>query len=232
VERKKGDLLVKEVDCMILKIYDQLLEYFGPRNWWPADSKFEVIVGAILTQQTTWKNVEKAIENLKEHNLIDAEKLFNLQVKKLETLIKPCGFFRLKTKRLRSFLKFFIENFDADLERMFKKNLKELREELLSVHGIGRETCDSILLYAGEKPIFVVDAYTFRLCERYPIINSRDYEEVREFFEKNLPKDVNLFKEFHALIVELGKNYCKTKPLCKGCPLSKGCKHEFSTNDL
>ena len=232
MEKKERNLLVNEVDYMLLEIYDRLLEYFGPRHWWPADTRFEVIVGAILTQQTTWKNVEKAIQNLKNENLLEAKKLFELPVSRLEALIKPCGFFRLKTKRLRNFLKFFIENFDADLEKMFEKNLNELREELLSVHGIGHETCDSILLYAGEKPIFVIDAYTFRLCNRYPIINSKDYEEVRKFFEKNLPKDVNLFKEFHALIVELGKNYCKTKPLCNKCPLERGCKYAISVNDL
>lgn len=232
MEREKRNLLVNEVDYMILKIYDQLLEYFGPRYWWPADTRFEIIVGAVLTQQTTWNNVEKAIKNLKDKNLLDAKKIFNLPVEKLETLIKSSGFFRLKAKRLRSFLKFFIENFDADLEKMFELNLNELRKELLSVNGIGRETCDSILLYAGEKPVFVIDAYTHRLCERYPIMNSGDYEEVRTFFENNLPKDVNLFQEFHALIVELGKNYCKTKPLCKECPLNKGCKHEVGVNDL
>jgi len=138
----------------------------------------------------------------------------------------------LKAKRLRNFLKFFIENYDASLEKMFNKDLNELREELLSVHGIGHETCDSILLYAGEKPIFVVDAYTFRLCGRYPITKSKGYEEVRNFFEQNLRKDVNLFKELHALIVELGKNYCKTKPLCKKCPLKRGCKHAISVNDM
>jgi endonuclease-3 related protein len=217
---------------MLLKIYDRLLEYFGPRHWWPAETEFEIIVGAILTQQTSWKNVEKAIKNLKNENLLEPKKLFKLSTSRLETLIKPCGFYKVKTIRLRSFLKFFIENFDGNLEKMFDKNLNELREELLSVHGIGLETCDSILLYAGGKPVFVVDAYTFRLCKRYPIINSRDYEEVRNFFEKNLPKDVNLFKEFHALIVELGKNYCKTKPLCEKCPLREGCKHAISVNDL
>jgi len=217
---------------MLIKIYEKLLNHFGKQKWWPADTRFEVIVGAILTQQTSWKNVEKSIKNLRDNNLLEPKKLFNLSVKKLENLIRPCGFFKVKSKRLRSFLKFFIENFDTDLEKMFNKDLNELREELLSVHGIGPETCDSILLYAGEKPIFVVDAYTIRICERYPIINSNDYEELRDFFEKKLPKDVNLFKEFHALIVELGKNYCKTKPLCKKCPLNRGCKHAISVNDM
>ena len=232
MEKRERNLLVNEVDSMLLKIYEQLLEYFGPRHWWPAETRFEIIVGAILTQQTTWNNVEKAIQNLKEHDLLDAKKLFDLPVNKLEILIRPCGFFRLKGKRLRNFLEFFIRNYDGSLKKMFDNDLNGLRKKLLSVHGIGRETCDSVLLYAGEKPIFVVDAYTFRLCKRYPIINSRDYEEVRNFFEKNLPKDVNLFKEFHALIVELGKNYCKTKPLCKKCPLKKGCKHAISANDM
>ena len=216
---------------MLLNIYNQLLEHFGNQHWWPAETKFEVIVGAILTQQTTWKNVEKAIKNLKEGNLLEPKKLFRLPVKRLENIIRPCGFFKLKTKRLRSFLKFFIENYNGNLEKMFKNPLNELRKNIISVNGIGPETCDSILLYAGEKAVFVVDAYTFRLCKRYPIIDSKDYEEVREFFEKNLPKDVNLFKEFHALIVELGKNYCKTKPLCNQCPLRGNC-NAIGVNDL
>jgi endonuclease-3 related protein len=221
---------------MLLKIYDKLLNHFGNQNWWPTTSiqnpKFEIIVGAILTQQATWKNVEVAIKNLKEKNLIEPKLLYNLQTTKLEQLIKPSGFFKVKTKRIRSFLKFFIENYDGNLDKMFKTLLQDLRKELLSVNGIGPETCDSILLYATEKPIFVVDAYTVRLCQRYPLISSKKYEEVREFFEKNLPKDVNLFKEFHALIVELGKNYCKTKPICEKCPLNEGCKHAVSVNNL
>jgi len=217
---------------MLLKIYNQLLEHFGHQHWWPAETEFEIIVGAILTQQTTWKNVEKAIKNLKDNNLLEPKKLFKLPISRLEKLIRPCGFFKIKTKRLRSFLKYFIENYDGNLKRMFKTSLNELRKNLLSVHGIGRETCDSILLYVGEKPVFVVDAYTFRLCERYPIIKSKDYEEVKEFFEKDLPKDENLFKEFHALIVELGKNYCKIKPKCVDCPLKEGCEYANRVNNL
>ncbi len=221
---------------MLLKIYDKLLKYFGNQNWWPTTSiqnpKFEIIIGAILTQQAAWKNVEIAIKNLKEENLIEPKLLYDLQTTKLEQLIKPSGFFKVKTKRLRSFLKFFIEKYDGDLEKIFKSPLQDLRKILLSVYGIGPETCDSIILYAGEKPVFVVDAYTLRLCERYPIIKSKKYEEVREFFERNLPKDVNLFKEFHALIVELGKNYCKVKPLCEKCPLNEGCKHEINNNHM
>jgi endonuclease-3 related protein len=217
---------------MLIKIYDKLLNHFGRQNWWPGNTKFEVIVGAILTQQTSWKNVEGAINNLKNENVLEPKKLFNLPVKKLENLIKPCGFFKVKTKRLRSFLEFFIETYDGNLEKMSEIPLEELRKELLSVYGIGPETCDSILLYATEKPIFVVDAYTIRLCQRYPLINSKKYEGVQEFFHKNLTKDVNLFNEFHALIVELGKNYCKTKPICEKCPLKEGCKYAMGVNNL
>jgi len=221
---------------MLLKIYNKLLEFFGPQHWWPTigtdNPKFEIIVGAILTQQTSWNNVEKAIKNLKDNNLLDPKKLYNLPIRKLEKVIRPCGFFRVKAKRLRSFLKFLIENYDGNVEKIFLSHLENLRKILLSVHGIGPETCDSIILYASEKPVFVIDAYTFRLCERYPIINSTKYEDVREFFEENLPKDVNLFKEFHALIVKLGKIYCKTKPLCKECPLNEGCNYAFSINNL
>ncbi len=217
---------------MLLKIYDKLLNHFGNQNWWPADTKFEVIVGAILTQQTSWKNVEKSIKNLKDNNLLEPKKLFRLPVKKLENLIKSSGFFKVKSKRLRNFLEFFIEKYNGNLNRMFELSLDDLRKELLTVHGIGPETCDSILLYSGNKLVFVVDAYTLRLCERYPIIKSEKYEEVKEFFENNLTKDVNLFKEFHALIVELGKNYCKIKPLCEKCPLNKECEYAISNNNL
>ena len=213
---------------MLLKIYNLLLEHFGHQHWWPTidnkNPKIEIMIGAILTQQTTWKNVEKAIRNLKNANLIDPKKLYNLPVNDLENLIKSCGFYKVKARRLRNFLKYFVENFDGNVNKMFNRSLEELRRDLLSVNGIGQETCDSILLYVGEVPVFVVDAYTYRLCKRYPIIHSNNYEDVREFFEKNLPKDVNLFKEFHALIVELGKNFCKTKPLCDDCPLKEVCK--------
>jgi endonuclease-3 related protein len=221
---------------MLIKIYDKLLNHFGNQNWWPITSdqnpKFEIIVGAILTQQTSWKNVEKSIKNLKDNDLLEPKKLYKLPLNKLQILIRPSGFFKVKSKRLRSFLEFFVDNYDGNLDEMFGLSLDNLRKNLLSVHGIGPETCDSIILYAGNKPIFVVDTYTIRLCERYPILRSKKYEEVREFFENNLPKDVNLFKEFHALIVELGKNYCKTKPICEKCPLNEGCKHEISNNDL
>jgi len=221
---------------MLIKIYDKLLNHFGKQGWWPTTSnqnpKFEIIVGAILTQQTSWKNVEKSIKNLKDNDLLEPKKLYNLPMNKLQILVKPSGFFKVKSKRLRSFLEFLVENYDDNLDKMFELSLNDLREILLSVHGVGPETCDSIILYAGDKPVFVIDAYTLRLCERYPIIKSKKYEEVRGFFEKNLPKDVNLFKEFHALIVELGKNYCKTKPLCEKCPLNEGCKHEISNNNL
>ena len=227
MEGKERNLLVNKVDVMLLKIYNRLLKHFGYQNWWPTigngNPKFEIIVGAILTQQTSWKNVEKAIENLKNKNLLELKKLNKIPIKELEKIIRPSGFFKVKAKRLRSFLEFLIENYDGNLEEMFKESINELRKNLLSIHGIGYETCDSILLYAGERPVFVVDAYTIRLCQRHPIMDSKDYEEIREFFERNLPKDVNLFKEFHALIVELGKNYCKTKPLCEKCPLRGDC---------
>ncbi len=231
MEERERNLLVGKVDNMLLKIYNQLLEHFGYQHWWPAEERFEIIVGAILTQQTSWENVEKAIQNLKDAKLLDPKELFQLSVSRLEKLIKPCGFYKIKSKRLRSFLKFFLDNYDGNLEEMFKTPLDELRKKLLSIHGVGYETCDSILLYVGEMPIFVVDGYTFRLCNRYPVIHSKDYEEVREFFENNLPTDVNLFKEFHALIVELGKNYCKTKPLCVNCPLRGDC-NAIGVNDL
>lgn len=212
---------------MLLKIYEKLLNHFGPQRWWPVtdgkNPKFEIILGAILTQQTTWKNVEKSIKILRQKNLLTPEAILSLSHQELEILIKSSGFFRLKSKRLKNFIVHLFENYNGNLEEMFKNPLEKLRNELLSINGIGPETCDSILLYAREKPVFVVDAYTMRLCKRFPLIESKNYEKVRSFFETNLPKKVDLFKEFHALIVELGKNYCKVKPICESCPLKMNC---------
>jgi len=215
----------------LLEVYEKLLDAFGEQNWWPADDEFEVIVGAILTQQASWKNAEKAIKNLKQHRMLRSEALHKVDIKKLEELIKPSGFYRVKAKRLKSFVDFLFEKYDGKLEKLFSLSMKDLRRELLSINGIGNETADSIVLYSAGKPSFVVDAYTIRIFSRLGLIKEKKYEKVKDFFEKNLPRNVDLYKEYHALIVELGKNICKVKPKCFSCPLNKWCEYANSANN-
>lgn len=209
----------------LMQIYDKLYERFGPRHWWPGDTAFEIIVGAILTQNTAWANVEKAIRNLKSKELLTPGKLYRINIKILAGLIRPAGYYNIKAKRLKAFLKFLFERYDGSLKKMFFRRLPDLRGELLSVNGIGPETADSILLYAAGKPVFVVDAYTKRIFSRHKFIRpAATYDDVQRFFMDNLPRDVKLFNEYHALIVELGKNICKTKPRCQICPLIRHCE--------
>jgi len=202
-------------------IYNRLHKHFGPQHWWPADTKFEVIIGAILTQNTAWPNVERAIKNLKKENVLTPEKLYRLNIKKLAHLIKPSGYYNIKAKRIKSFLKFLFADYNGSLKRLFDEDLGVLREKLLSVNGIGPETADSIILYAAGKPVFVVDAYTKRIFSRHGFIKpDSEYVSVQRMFHENLPADAKLFNEYHALIVELGKNMCKkTKPKCQICPV-------------
>lgn len=190
-------------------------------HWWPGSTRLEVIVGAILTQNTAWGNVEKAIANLKKAKALNVKKLTSMPKRKLAKLIRPAGYYNIKSQRLKNFLHFLNDNYKGNISRMFKKETDELRSELLAVKGIGPETADSILLYAGQKPVFVVDAYTKRIFSRHKFIDKEDsYEDIQRFFSKNLPRDEGLFNEFHALIVNLGKNICKTKkPLCNNCPM-------------
>lgn len=213
---------------MLYKIYKKLLKYFGPQGWWPIggvynptkkhlkdEEKFEIMVGAILTQNTAWSNVEKALSNLRKENLLDIEEISKINLKKLQTLIKPSGFYKQKALRLKNFVNSIrpiglIENMS--------------REEWLKINGVGPETADSILLYALGKPYFVVDAYTKRLINRLAIFNNEKYEKIREFFEKNIPRSVKIYKEYHALIVALAKNFCKKNPECRNCPILSYCK--------
>jgi len=195
----------------MIKVYNKLLNELGPKNWWPADTPFEVIVGAFLTQQTKWENVEKAIRNLKERELMEAEPLSGVDIGELEELIRCTGFFRQKAKRVKNVSTFFHENPDV-----FEKSTGELREVLLTLNGIGEETADSIVLYAADKPKFVIDAYTKRMCKCMGI--DGNYRELQSIFEGSLPVDVPLYKEFHALIVEYGKRFCGKKR-CPECIL-------------
>lgn len=204
----------------LLQYYQTALDKLGPQHWWPGETPFEVCVGAILTQNTNWHNVEKAIQNLKSRDLLDPHRLYALPAQELAQLIQPAGYFNIKAKRLRNFLKFLLESYDGDLEKMFEERLESLREKILLVNGIGPETADSILLYAGQKPIFVVDAYTRRIFLRHAMISEEaDYHEIQGHFFHHLPEDTRLFNEYHALIVAIGKNWCKTKEsLCDQCP--------------
>ena len=202
-------------------IYHKLYSHFGPQHWWPGDTPFEVIVGAILTQNTNWQNVAKAIDNLKKANVLNPDKLQALPIKKLARLIRPSGYYNIKAKRLKEFLRFLFRNYGGNLKKMFARPLNELRREILSVKGVGPETADSILLYAGNLPIFVVDAYTKRIFSRHKICKiDAAYDEVQEIFMRNIKKEVKLYNEYHALIVRLGKELCKKKnPKCDICPL-------------
>ncbi len=196
---------------------------FGPRHWWPGDTKIEIIIGAILTQNTAWANVEKAIKNIKRAKVLSVSRLSGISEKKLARLIRPSGYYNIKANRIKNFLRFLNTRYSGSIDKMFGSRLYKLREELLAVKGIGRETADSILLYAGNKPVFVVDAYTKRVFSRHGFIKEdADYEEAQSLFMDNLWKDKGLFNEFHALIVELGKSVCKSKkPLCSLCPIRR-----------
>jgi len=202
-------------------IYDKLYRHFGPQSWWPGETPFEVIVGAILTQNTNWQNVAKAINNLKQAKVLSPKKLYSLPRPRLAQLIRPSGYFNIKAKRLKEFLDFLFKNYNGSLKKMFSRPVEDLRKEILSVKGIGPETADSILLYAGGFPVFVVDAYTKRIFSRQKLLSEdAEYHQVQELFTRSLKKDVQLYNEYHALIVRLGKDFCKkTKPRCEACPI-------------
>ena len=206
---------------MLTQIYRRLLDVFGPQHWWPGDSPFEVMLGAVLTQNTNWQNVERAIRNLRDADLLEPHALYNMPVEELEQLIQPAGYFRVKARRLRNLLEFLIDRYDGSLDAMFAVGLPELREQLLGVNGIGPETADSILLYAGGLPSFVVDAYTHRVFSRHGWIDfEADYHQIQDYLQGGLPQDVQLYNEYHALLVRLGKDFCKkSNPQCKECPL-------------
>lgn len=203
------------------KIYKKLYKFYGPQGWWPGRSRLEIIIGAILTQNTSWSNVEKAIKNLKNEGLLSSPyRLHNVSIQKLARLIHPAGYYNVKSRRLKNFTKFLIAKYNGRLNKLAKVKTHRLRQELLAVNGIGPETCDSILLYAFRRPVFVVDAYTKRIFSRHGLL-SRDstYESVQAVFMENLPSDEKIFNEYHALLVRLAKDHCKAKPICGNCPL-------------
>jgi endonuclease-3 related protein len=215
---------MKSLQNKLMAIYDRMLERFGPLAWWPAETPFEVCVGAILTQNTAWTNVEKAIIALKQAEVLSPNAMRDIDPEQLARLIRPAGYFNLKSNRLKEFVSWLFHNHSGSLKKMRTGNLQSLRPELLKVCGIGPETADSILLYAAEKSTFVVDAYTRRLFHRLGLLSDdANYDDTQALFMENLPAEVQLFNEYHAQIVEQCKLFCRKKPLCAGCPLFDIC---------
>jgi endonuclease-3 related protein len=204
----------------LMDIYDRLYAAFGGRHWWPAKSAEEVIIGAILTQNITWKNVEQAIAAMKAQRALSFKAIAAMDEEKLAPVIRPARFLNQKARALKVFADYFGRQYGYSLPRIKKRDLRELRDELLGLYRIGPETADSILLYALEKPIFVIDAYTKRIFSRHGLLaREGSYAEYQKLFMDNLPPDVQLYNEYHALLVHLGNRFCKPKPLCAGCPL-------------
>ena len=203
--------------------YRVLLDAHGPQHWWPGRSRFEVIVGTILVQNTAWANAEAAIRNLRRVKLLTPAAMHAASAAQIEKFIRPSGYFRQKTKKLKAFTQFLYGEYGGSLTKMFSRPTQALRRELLAIHGIGPETADSILLYAGGHPVFVVDTYARRILERHSLATSaQSYEEVRGLLEKSLPNKPQLFNEFHALIVHTGKEFCrKSEARCAGCALKQ-----------
>jgi len=211
--------LTKIRDCNLMTVYESLFSAFGPQLWWPATGPEEMIIGALLTQNTNWKNVEKALSNLRRNNLLSFPYIIKTPLSQLEKMIKPAGYFRQKSQRLKALAETIVAT--GGLDSLDLLTTIELREWFLRQSGIGPETADSILLYAFKRPVFVIDAYTLRVCKRHSWLNDKDdYRKAQKFFIRKLPLKVNIFNEFHALLVQIGKNFCRTKkPLCQECPL-------------
>jgi endonuclease-3 related protein len=206
----------------LTEMFSLLLDHFGKQDWWPAETELEMMLGAILTQNTNWKNVEKAIENLKRRDLLSLKGLQSLSNKDLAKEIRPAGYFNVKAKRVRNLIDFVADRYRGELPQLLDDHTESLRQGLLSVRGIGPETADSILLYAARRPVFVVDAYTHRILTRHGMIDEgASYHELQSLFVDHLPDDVALYKEFHALIVRTGKECCRRRPLCDRCPLEQ-----------
>lgn len=211
----------------LFSIYQRLFAEYGEQHWWPGADQFEIIIGAILTQQVAWKNVERALSALKAADLMDPEVLLRAPLDEVAVLIRPTIYYNQKAKKLRSFLLFLQERHHLDLNDLFSLSAEALREELLSVHGIGEETADSIVLYAARKPSFVIDSYTRRIMQRLGVISGTEaYAALRVLFMEGLPRDVKLYNEYHALFVRHGKERCRSRdPRCSGCPLWDVCAY-------
>ena len=209
-----------------IQVFDRLYAAYGPQDWWPGDTPFEIMVGAVLTQNTSWTNVVKGIDNLKANQALHPKTILTTHHKRLASWLKPVGYFNVKAKRLKNYCDWYLK--EGEIAALSKQETKLLRENLLSVNGVGPETADDILVYAFERPVFIIDAYTKRIFSRLGYIDGDEgYETLRSIFEKNLCKQndtLQLFKEYHALIVNHAKYYCKTKPLCADCCLKSKCQ--------
>lgn len=214
---------------VFLTLYNILKEYFGPSGWWPGDSPLEVAIGAVLTQNTSWTNVEKAIHNLKSHSLLDVRRLHSIEQNELAVLLRPSGYYNIKAQRLKNLIRSIMESSGGDMDAFLDREPDELRNILLCVNGIGKETADSICCYAAGKMLFVVDAYTRRILLRHGLIDeSSAYDEIRQLFEKSIPRDLSTYKDLHAYLVFLGKDYCRpTHPRCGSCPLEQWHRQVF-----
>ncbi len=209
---------------MLPDIYHRLMTTYGPQHWWPAEEPFEVMVGAILTQSAAWLNVEKAIANLKRARALSPEALRRFSLPEIATLIRPCGYYNAKARKLKSLAHWLGEYYKDSLNKLFANSIGQIRQQLLAIYGIGQETADSMILYAANKPIFVIDAYTRRIVSRIGLApDSNSYGAYQALFMENLPADTRLFNEYHALLVCLGKNVCRTHPLCQQCCLRSIC---------
>ena len=224
----------ESVKKLLLSVYKTLLKAYGPQQWWPADSIFEIMIGAILTQNTQWFNVKKAIRNLKEEKLLEPRKMRFTTPERLASFIVHTGYYNVKAKRIRNLLDFLMAN-DLDFYKMKQEDTATLREKLLAVNGIGPETADSILLYALDHQTFVIDAYTRRLFSRlkaeWEWMKFVTYDELKAFFEESLPKDKALYNEYHALIVVHSKDICKSTPFCSQCCLRDICEHYHTAGE-
>ncbi len=230
----------------ILEIFNLLMTKNGKQNWWPididyhiknkSDYRFEIIIGSILTQNTTWNNVEKTIVKLKNNRILDIKKINKIKINDLKKLIRESGFYNKKAELIKNFAYYLDNNYNCNLDLFFNREIDKIRNELLSLKGIGQETADSIILYAGNKPTFIVDSYTKRICERIPVKTNISYNEIKEYFESELSKiyqkdeTVRVYKELHALIVLLCKKYCKKNPNCDKCIINSKC--EFNRKNL
>ncbi|UCG14234.1 MAG: endonuclease III domain-containing protein [Deltaproteobacteria bacterium] len=230
-ESRDGKILDRTVPALATRlnqIYDRLWQAYGPQHWWPADGPLEVMVGAVLTQNTSWLRVERALANLKQQGLLSVGKLYHTPTEDLAQIIRPVGYFNLKARRLKNLIKLVAETYAENLQAMSWTETNRLREELLAVRGVGAETADSILLYAFQRPVFVVDTYTRRVISRHGLCEETlGYNELQTLFMQHLEHDQSMFNEYHALLVRVGKPHCRREPRCQGCPLEPILPHSF-----
>lgn len=209
---------------ILADIYQRLLDRYGPQDWWPADTPLEMMVGAILTQSAAWGNVEKAITSIKARGLLSSAMLRQISTEELARLIRPSGYYNVKARKIKAFIGWLGEYYHDDLDMLFALDLPTLRHELLSVYGVGEETADSMILYAGHKPIFVIDAYTRRIISRVGLAPAHNsYAAFQSLFMEKLPHEEALFNEYHALLVCHGKSACRKVPVCRDCCLISFC---------